>query len=176
MAPPRARPISLYLTDICSPRCNIELKVWATPTCGWLRRFRGRPRRPSSSRELRPGGLVILNTTPERLRPWLRWRPDGHLLRRRQTSVPTFSRDVRLDRADRRILYPGDLEGKPHRSQQIVGRHHVANALARRHRCAHPRGEPSDRGYRSVARSCAEPAPHGRPRATRRWNGPDAHR
>ena len=121
-----------YLTDIVSPDVAIELCVGHAHVGG----FGGFEGVAAAKAELikgtRPGGPVILNTDDpnvEAMAPLatgrvIRFSASGN------ERGDVVARDVRLDRADRASFTLVTPEGEAPIDLKIVGRHHVANALA----------------------------------------------
>ena len=121
-----------YLTDIVAPDVAIELCVGHAHVGG----FGGFEGVAAAKAELikgtRPGGPVILNTDDpnvEAMAPLatgrvIRFSASGN------ERADVVARDVRLDRADRASLTLVTPEGEAPVELKIVGRHHVANALA----------------------------------------------
>ena len=121
-----------YLTDIVAPDVAIELCVGHAHVGG----FGGFEGVAAAKAELikgtRPGGPVILNTDDpnvEAMAPLatgrvIRFSASGN------ERVDIVARDVRLDRADRASFTLVTPEGEAPIELKIVGRHHVANALA----------------------------------------------
>ena len=121
-----------YLTDIVAPDVAIELCVGHAHVGG----FGGFEGVAAAKAELikgtRPGGPVILNTddpnveamAPLATGPVIRFSASGN------ERADVVARDVRLDRADRASLTLVTPEGEAPVELKIVGRHHVANALA----------------------------------------------
>ena len=118
-----------YLTDIVAPDVAIELCVGHAHVGG----FGGFEGVAAAKAELikgtRPGGPVILNTDDpnvEAMAPLatgrvIRFSASGN------ERADVVARDVRLDRASFTLVTP---EGEAPIDLKIVGRHHVANALA----------------------------------------------
>ena len=121
-----------YLTDIVAPDVAIELCVGHAHVGG----FGGFEGVAAAKAELikgtRPGGPVILNTDDpnvEAMAPLA----TGHVIRFSASGnerADVVARDVRLDRADRASFTLVTPEGEAPVELKIVGRHHVANALA----------------------------------------------
>ena len=121
-----------YLTDIVAPDVAIELCVGHAHVGG----FGGFEGVAAAKAELikgtRPGGPVILNTDDpnvEAMAPLatgrvIRFSASGN------ERADVVARDVRLDRADRASFTLVAPEGEAPIDLKIVGRHHVANALA----------------------------------------------
>lgn len=121
-----------YLTDIVSPDVAIELCVGHAHVGG----FGGFEGVAAAKAELikgtRPGGPVILNTDDpnvEAMAPLatgkvIRFSASGN------ERADVRACDVRMDRADRASFTLVTPEGSADISLAIVGRHHVANALA----------------------------------------------
>ena len=121
-----------YLTDIVAPDVAIELCVGHAHVGG----FGGFEGVAAAKAELikgtRPGGPVILNTDDpnvEAMAPLatgrvIRFSASGN------ERADVLARDVRLDRADRASFTLVTPEGEAPVDLKIVGRHHVANALA----------------------------------------------
>ena len=121
-----------YLTDIVAPDVAIELCVGHAHVGG----FGGFEGVAAAKAELikgtRPGGPVILNTDDpnvEAMAPLatgrvIRFSASGN------ERADVVARDVRLDRADRASFTLVTPEGEAPVELKIVGRHHVANALA----------------------------------------------
>ena len=121
-----------YLTDIVAPDVAIELCVGHAHVGG----FGGFEGVAAAKAELikgtRPGGPVILNTddpnveamAPLATGPVIRFSASGN------ERADVVARDVRLDRADRASFTLVTPEGEAPIDLKIVGRHHVANALA----------------------------------------------
>lgn len=121
-----------YLTDIVAPDVAIELCVGHAHVGG----FGGFEGVAAAKAELikgtRPGGPVILNTDDpnvEAMAPLatgrvIRFSASGN------ERADVLARDVRLDRADRASFTLVTPEGEAPIDLKIVGRHHVANALA----------------------------------------------
>ena len=121
-----------YLTDIVAPDVAIELCVGHAHVGG----FGGFEGVAAAKAELikgtRPGGPVILNTDDpnvEAMAPLatgrvIRFSASGN------ERADVVARDVRLDRADRASFTLVTPEGEAPVDLKIVGRHHVANALA----------------------------------------------
>ena len=121
-----------YLTDIVAPDVAIELCVGHAHVGG----FGGFEGVAAAKAELikgtRPGGPVILNTDDpnvEAMAPLatgrvIRFSASGN------ERADVVARDVRLDRADRASFTLVTPEGEAPIDLKIVGRHHVANALA----------------------------------------------
>ena len=121
-----------YLTDIVAPDVAIELCVGHAHVGG----FGGFEGVAAAKAELikgtRPGGPVILNTDDpnvEAMAPLatgrvIRFSASGN------EHADVLARDVRLDRADRASFTLVTPEGEAPIDLKIVGRHHVANALA----------------------------------------------
>ena len=121
-----------YLTDIVAPDVAIELCVGHAHVGG----FGGFEGVAAAKAELikgtRPGGPVILNTDDpnvEAMAPLatgrvIRFSASGN------ERADVIARDVRLDRADRASFTLVTPEGEAPVELKIVGRHHVANALA----------------------------------------------
>ena len=121
-----------YLTDIVAPDVAIELCVGHAHVGG----FGGFEGVAAAKAELikgtRPGGPVILNTDDpnvEAMAPLatgrvIRFSASGN------ERADVVARDVRLDRADRASFTLVTPEGQAPIDLKIVGRHHVANALA----------------------------------------------
>jgi len=121
-----------YLTDIIAPDVAIELCVGHAHVGG----FGGFEGVAAAKAELikgtRPGGPVILNTDDpnvEAMAPLatgrvIRFSASGN------ERADVVARDVRLDRADRASFTLVTPEGEAPIDLKIVGRHHVANALA----------------------------------------------
>ena len=121
-----------YLTDIVAPDVAIELCVGHAHVGG----FGGFQGVAAAKAELikgtRPGGPVILNTDDpnvEAMAPLatgrvIRFSASGN------ERADVVARDVRLDRADRASFTLVTPEGEAPVDLKIVGRHHVANALA----------------------------------------------
>ena len=121
-----------YLTDIVPPDVAIELCVGHAHVGG----FGGFEGVAAAKAELikgtRPGGPVILNTDDpnvEAMAPLatgrvIRFSASGN------ERADVVARDVRLDRADRASFTLVTPEGEAPIDLKIVGRHHVANALA----------------------------------------------
>ena len=121
-----------YLTDIVSPDVAIELCVGHAHVGG----FGGFEGVAAAKAELikgtRSGGPVILNTDDpnvEAMAPLatgkiIRFSASGN------ERADVCARDVRMDRADRASFTLVTPEGSAEVSLAIVGRHHVANALA----------------------------------------------
>ena len=121
-----------YLTDIVAPDVAIELCVGHAHVGG----FGGFEGVAAAKAELikgtRPGGPVILNTddpnveamAPLATGPVIRFSASGN------ERADVVARDVRLDRADRASFTLVTPEGEAPVELKIVGRHHVANALA----------------------------------------------
>ena len=120
------------LTDIVAPDVAIELCVGHAHVGG----FGGFEGVAAAKAELikgtRPGGPVILNTDDpnvEAMAPLatgrvIRFSASGN------ERADVVARDVRLDRADRASFTLVAPEGEAPIDLKIVGRHHVANALA----------------------------------------------
>ena len=121
-----------YLTDIVAPDVAIELCVGHAHVGG----FGGFEGVAAAKAELikgtRPGGPVILNMDDpnvEAMAPLatgrvIRFSASGN------EHADVVARDVRLDRADRASFTLVTPEGEAPINLKIVGRHHVANALA----------------------------------------------
>ena len=121
-----------YLTDIVAPDVAIELCVGHAHVGG----FGGFEGVAAAKAELikgtRPGGPVILNTDDpnvEAMAPLatgrvIRFSASGN------ERADVVAREVRLDRADRASFTLVAPEGEAPIDLKIVGRHHVANALA----------------------------------------------
>ena len=121
-----------YLTDIVAPDVAIELCVGHAHVGG----FGGFEGVAAAKAELikgtRPGGPVILNTDDpnvEAMAPLatgrvIRFSASGN------ERADVVARDVCLDRADRASFTLVTPEGEAPIDLKIVGRHHVANALA----------------------------------------------
>ena len=121
-----------YLTDIVAPDVAIELCVGHAHVGG----FGGFEGVAAAKAELikgtRPGGPVILNTDDpnvEAMAPLatgrvIRFSASGN------ERADVVARDVHLDRADRAPFTLVTPEGEAPIDLKIVGRHHVANALA----------------------------------------------
>ena len=121
-----------YLTDIVAPDVAIELCVGHAHVGG----FGGFEGVAAAKAELikgtRPGGPVILNTDDpnvEAMAPLatgrvIRFSASGN------ERADVVARDVHLDRADRASFTLATPEGEAPIDLKIVGRHHVANALA----------------------------------------------
>ena len=121
-----------YLTDIVAPDVAIELCVGHAHVGG----FGGFEGVAAAKAELikgtRPGGPVILNTDDpnvEAMAPLatgrvIRFSASGN------ERADVLACDVRLDRADRASFTLVTPEGEAPIDLKIVGRHHVANALA----------------------------------------------
>lgn len=121
-----------YLTDIVTPDVAIELCVGHAHVGG----FGGFEGVAAAKAELikgtRLGGPVILNTDDpnvEAMAPLatgrvIRFSASGN------ERADVVARDVRLDRADRASFTLVTPEGEAPIDLKIVGRHHVANALA----------------------------------------------
>lgn len=121
-----------YLTDIVAPDVAIELCVGHAHVGG----FGGFEGVAAAKAELikgtRPGGPVILNTDDpnvEAMAPLatgrvIRFSASGN------ERADVIARNVRLDRADRASFTLVTPEGEAPVDLKIVGRHHVANALA----------------------------------------------
>ena len=121
-----------YLTDIVAPDVAIELCVGHAHVGG----FGGFEGVAAAKAELikgtRPGGPVILNTDDpnvEAMAPLatgrvIRFSASGN------ERADVVARDVHLDRADRASFTLVTPEGDAPIDLKIVGRHHVANALA----------------------------------------------
>ena len=121
-----------YLTDIVAPDVAIELCVGHAHVGG----FGGFEGVAAAKAELikgtRPGGPVILNMDDpnvEAMAPLatgrvIRFSASGN------ERADVVARDVRLDRADRASFTLVTPEGEAPIDLKIVGRHHVANALA----------------------------------------------
>ena len=121
-----------YLTDIVAPDVAIELCVGHAHVGG----FGGFEGVAAAKAELikgtRPGRPVILNTDDpnvEAMAPLatgrvIRFSASGN------ERADIVARDVRLDRADRASFTLVTPEGEAPIELKIVGRHHVANALA----------------------------------------------
>ena len=121
-----------YLTDIVAPDVAIELCVGHAHVGG----FGGFEGVAAAKAELikgtRPGGPVILNTDDpnvEAMAPLatgrvIRFSASGN------ERADVIARDVRLDRADRASFTLVTPDGEAPVELKIVGRHHVANALA----------------------------------------------
>ena len=121
-----------YLTDIVAPDVAIELCVGHAHVGGFVG-FEGVA---AAKAELitgtRPGGPVILNTDDpnvEAMAPLatgrvIRFSASGN------ERADVVARDVHLDRADRASFTLVTPEGEAPIDLKIVGRHHVANALA----------------------------------------------
>ena len=121
-----------YLTDIVAPDVAIELCVGHAHVGG----FGGFEGVAAAKAELikgtLPGGPVILNTDDpnvEAMAPLatgrvIRFSASGN------ERADVVARDVRLDRADRASFTLVTPEGEAPIDLKIVGRHHVANALA----------------------------------------------
>lgn len=121
-----------YLTDIVAPDVAIELCVGHAHVGG----FGGFEGVAAAKAELikgtRPGGPVILNTDDpnvEAMAPLatgrvIRFSASGN------ERADVVARDVRLDRADRASFTLVTPEGEAPIDLKIVGRHHIANALA----------------------------------------------
>ena len=121
-----------YLTDIVAPDVAIELCVGHAHVGG----FGGFEGVAAAKAELikgtRPGGPVILNTDDpnvEAMAPLatgrvIRFSASGN------ERADVVARDVRLDRVDRASFTLVTPEGEAPIDLKIVGRHHVANALA----------------------------------------------
>lgn len=121
-----------YLTDIVAPDVAIELCVGHAHVGG----FGGFEGVAAAKAELikgtRPGGPVILNTDDpnvEAMAPLatgrvIRFSASGN------ERADVLALDVRLDRADRASFTLVTPEGEAPIDLKIVGRHHVANALA----------------------------------------------
>ena len=121
-----------YLTDIVAPDVAIELCVGHAHVGG----FGGFEGVAAAKAELikgtRRGGPVILNTDDpnvEAMAPLatgrvIRFSASGN------ERADVIARDVRLDRADRASFTLVTPEGEASIDLKIVGRHHVANALA----------------------------------------------
>ncbi len=129
-----------YLTDIVAPDVAIELCVGHAHVGG----FGGFEGVAAAKAELikgtRPGGPVILNTDDpnvEAMAPLatgrvIRFSASGN------ERGDVVARDVRLDRADRASFTLVTPEGEAPIDLKIVGRHHVANALAAAARALSP--------------------------------------
>lgn len=121
-----------YLTDIVAPDVAIELCVGHAHVGG----FGGFEGVAAAKAELikgtRPGGPVILNTDDpnvEAMAPLA----TGEVIRFSASGDPRAdvrALDVRLDRADRASFTLVAPQGQAQIDLKIVGRHHVANALA----------------------------------------------
>ena len=121
-----------YLTDIVAPDVAIELCVGHAHVGG----FGGFEGVAAAKAELikgtRPGGPVVLNTDDpnvEAMAPLatgrvIRFSASGN------ERADVIARKVRLDRADRASFTLVTPEGEASVDLKIVGRHHVANALA----------------------------------------------
>lgn len=121
-----------YLTNIVAPDVAIELCVGHAHVGG----FGGFEGVAAAKAELikgtRPGGPVILNTDDpnvEAMAPLatgrvIRFSASGN------ERADVIARNVRLDRADRASFTLVTPEGEAPVDLKIVGRHHVANALA----------------------------------------------
>ena len=121
-----------YLTDIVAPDVAIDLCVGHAHVGG----FGGFEGVAAAKAELikgtRPGGPVILNTDDpnvEAMAPLatgrvIRFSASGN------ERADVVARDVHLDRADRASFTLVTPEGEAPIDLKIVGRHHVANALA----------------------------------------------
>ncbi len=121
-----------YLTEIVAPDVAIELCVGHAHVGG----FGGFEGVAAAKAELikgtRPGGPVILNTDDpnvEAMAPLatgcvIRFSASGN------ERADIVARDVHLDRADRASFTLVTPEGEAPIELKIVGRHHVANALA----------------------------------------------
>lgn len=121
-----------YLTNIVAPDVAIELCVGHAHVGG----FGGFEGVAAAKAELikgtRPGGPVILNTDDpnvEAMAPLatgrvIRFSASGN------ERADVIARNVRLDRADRASFTLVNPEGEAPVDLKIVGRHHVANALA----------------------------------------------
>ncbi len=121
-----------YLTDIVAPDVAIELCVGHAHVGG----FGGFEGVAAAKAELikgtRPGGPVILNTDDpnvEAMAPLatgrvIRFSASGN------ERADVIARDVRIDRADRASFTLVTPDGEAPVELKIVGRHHVANALA----------------------------------------------
>ena len=121
-----------YLTDIVAPDVAIELCVGHAHVGG----FGGFEGVAAAKAELikgtRPGGPVILNTDDpnvEAMAPLatgrvIRFSASGN------ERADVVARDVHLDRADRASFTLVTPEGEAPIDLKIVGRHHVANAVA----------------------------------------------
>ena len=121
-----------YLTDIVAPDVAIELCVGHAHVGG----FGGFEGVAAAKAELikgtRPGGPVILNTDDPNVEAMARLAT-GRVIRFSASSnerADVVARDVRLDRADRASFTLVTPEGEAPVELKIVGRHHVANALA----------------------------------------------
>ena len=121
-----------YLTDIVAPDVAIELCVGHAHVGG----FGGFEGVAAAKAELikgtRPGGPVILNTDDPNVEAMARLAP-GRVIRFSASSTEradVVARDVRVDRADRASFTLVTPEGEAPVELKIVGRHHVANALA----------------------------------------------
>ena len=121
-----------YLTNIVSPDVAIELCVGHAHVGG----FGGFEGVAAAKAELikgmRPGGPVILNADDpnvEAMAPLA----TGEVIRFSASGDPRAdvrAIDVQLDRADRASFTLVAPQGEAHVDLKIVGRHHVANALA----------------------------------------------
>lgn len=121
-----------YLTDIVAPDVAIELCVGHAHVGG----FGGFEGVAAAKAELikgtRPGGPVVLNTDDpnvEAMAPLatgrvIRFSASGN------ERADVIAHNVRLDRADRASFTLVTPEGEASVDLKIVGRHHVANALA----------------------------------------------
>lgn len=121
-----------YLTDIVAPDVAIELCVGHAHVGG----FGGFEGVAAAKAELikgtRPGGPVILNTDDpnvEAMAPLATGRVSRFSASGSERG-DVVARDVRLDRADRASFTLVTPEGEAPIELKIVGRHHVANALA----------------------------------------------
>ena len=121
-----------YLTDIVAPDVAIELCVGHAHVGG----FGGFEGVAAAKAELikgtRPGGPVILNTDAPNVEAMARLAT-GRVIRFSASGnerADVIARDVRLDRADRASFTLVTPEGEAPVELKIVGRHHVANALA----------------------------------------------
>ena len=121
-----------YLTDIVAPDVAIELCVGHAHVGG----FGGFEGVAAAKAELikgtRPGGPVILNTDDPNVEAMARLAT-GRVIRFSASSnerADVVARDVRVDRADRASFTLVTPEGEAPVELKIVGRHHVANALA----------------------------------------------
>ena len=121
-----------YLTDIVAPDVAIELCVGHAHVGG----FGGFEGVAAAKAELikgtRPGGPVILNTDDPNVEAMVPLAT-GRVIRFSASGnerADVLARDVRLDRADRASFTLVTPEGEAPIDLKIVGRHHVANALA----------------------------------------------
>ena len=121
-----------YLTDIVAPDVAIELCVGHAHV-GGFGGFEGvAAAKAELIRGMRPGGPVILNTDDpnvEAMAPLA----SGEVIRFSASGNPRAevrAQDVSVDAADRASFTLVTLAGTAQVSLKIVGRHHVANALA----------------------------------------------